>query len=72
MEGSEKVTETTFVRLHVDLTLNTGFDATMLRELGRGVEIAVVEHHEDALSIERAQVTQIVPAEGERFDWQGQ
>lgn len=70
VKGSrDKIKETQKVRLHIDITLNRGFDASELHDLAKNVELAVVEECDDAISIHNAHVTQIIPAEGDRFDW---
>jgi hypothetical protein len=65
----EKIKETTSVRLHLDLRLSKPADAEVLKRIADGIEEHVRKIAYTGISLAEANVTQIIPAEGEQFDW---
>jgi hypothetical protein len=62
----DKVKKTTSVRFHLDIRLSVPHDASQLKGLSREIE-RVVRSEVDLLT--EARITQMIPSEGERFDW---
>jgi hypothetical protein len=74
MPASEaRVITTRDVRLHVDLKLSEPHDVFALKALREYVEETLADADDSEVQvIITAKVVQIIPDEGERFDWQGQ
>ena len=66
-QAQDRPMTTRSVRMHLDIEFNIPQDGADLWFTGRQVAEATAEF----LDVHSAKVTQIIPAEGERFDWQG-
>lgn len=64
----QKVKATKIIRLHIDIERHNPAQAPEIRAFVNVVEDVVREMR----SVRTAKITEIIPAEGERFDWQEQ